>query len=69
MTAEIQPASNLSKHVLYCALCVGDSGGAILALLVCRDRKSIRIRYVIQLLVIEVLLAYFSCIRKRVWAS
>ncbi|RMN17862.1 hypothetical protein ALQ63_04114 [Serratia plymuthica] len=32
---------------------------AILALLVCRDRKSIRIRYVIQLLVIEVLLAYF----------
>ncbi|SUI78644.1 Nucleoside-transport system protein nupC [Serratia quinivorans] len=31
----------------------------ILALLVCRDRKSIRIRYVIQLLVIEVLLAYF----------
>lgn len=32
---------------------------AILALLVCRNRKNIRIRYVIQLLVIEVLLAYF----------
>ncbi|MGL4486998.1 MAG: NupC/NupG family nucleoside CNT transporter [Yersinia sp. (in: enterobacteria)] len=32
---------------------------AILALAVCKDRKSIRIRFVIQLLVIEVLLAYF----------
>ncbi|KAA8998902.1 NupC/NupG family nucleoside CNT transporter [Affinibrenneria salicis] len=32
---------------------------AVLALLMCRDRKSIRIRYVIQLLVIEILLAWF----------
>ncbi|QMI06005.1 nucleoside permease NupC [Citrobacter sp. RHB25-C09] len=32
---------------------------AILALLVSSDRKNIRIRYVVQLLVIEVLLAYF----------
>lgn len=32
---------------------------AILALVICKDRKSIRIRFVIQLLVIEVLLAYF----------
>lgn len=32
---------------------------AALALLVCRDRKSIRIRFIIQLLVIEILLAYF----------
>jgi len=32
---------------------------AILALLVSSDRKKIRIRYVIQLLVIEVLLAWF----------
>ncbi|MGL6017838.1 MAG: Na+ dependent nucleoside transporter N-terminal domain-containing protein, partial [Gibbsiella quercinecans] len=32
---------------------------AFLALVVCRDRKSIRIRYIIQLLVIEILLAYF----------
>ncbi|MCL2899598.1 NupC/NupG family nucleoside CNT transporter [Brenneria sp. WC1b.1] len=32
---------------------------AILALLICRDRKSIRIRFIIQLLVIEILLAYF----------
>ncbi|MGR1245945.1 nucleoside permease NupC [Salmonella enterica] len=32
---------------------------AVLALLVSRDRKKIRIRYVIQLLVIEVLLAWF----------
>lgn len=30
-----------------------------LSLLVCRDRKSIRIRFIIQLLVIEILLAYF----------
>ncbi|MBG6240444.1 MAG: NupC/NupG family nucleoside CNT transporter [Candidatus Symbiopectobacterium sp. Clec_Harlan] len=30
-----------------------------LALLVCRDRKSIRIRFIIQLLVIEILLAWF----------
>ncbi|WP_016679016.1 Na+ dependent nucleoside transporter N-terminal domain-containing protein, partial [Yersinia pestis] len=29
------------------------------ALAICKDRKSIRIRFVIQLLVIEVLLAYF----------
>lgn len=32
---------------------------AVLALLVSSDRKKIRIRYVIQLLVIEVLLAWF----------
>ncbi|EEP90329.1 Nucleoside permease nupC [Yersinia kristensenii ATCC 33638] len=32
---------------------------AILALVICKDRKSIRIRFVVQLLVIEVLLAYF----------
>ena len=32
---------------------------AILALLVSSDRKKIRIRYVVQLLVIEVLLAWF----------
>ncbi len=32
---------------------------AILALLVSHDRKKIRIRYVVQLLVIEVLLAWF----------
>ncbi|RLM23922.1 nucleoside permease [Brenneria alni] len=32
---------------------------AVLALLLCRDRKSIRIRFIIQLLVIEILLAYF----------
>ncbi|MBJ7223996.1 MULTISPECIES: NupC/NupG family nucleoside CNT transporter [unclassified Brenneria] len=30
-----------------------------LALVICRDRKSIRIRFIIQLLVIEILLAYF----------
>ena len=32
---------------------------AVLALLVSSDRKKIRIRYVVQLLVIEVLLAWF----------
>ncbi len=32
---------------------------AVLALLVSHDRKNIRIRYVVQLLVIEVLLAWF----------
>ncbi|MFC3396315.1 NupC/NupG family nucleoside CNT transporter [Brenneria rubrifaciens] len=32
---------------------------AALALLVCQDRKSIRIRFIIQLLVVEILLAYF----------
>ncbi|MEC5318652.1 NupC/NupG family nucleoside CNT transporter [Brenneria populi subsp. brevivirga] len=32
---------------------------AALSLLICRDRKSIRIRYIIQLLVAEILLAYF----------
>ncbi|MEC5343212.1 NupC/NupG family nucleoside CNT transporter [Brenneria populi] len=32
---------------------------AALSLLICRDRKSIRIRYIIQLLVVEILLAYF----------
>ncbi|HBQ80571.1 MAG TPA: NupC/NupG family nucleoside CNT transporter, partial [Erwinia persicina] len=32
---------------------------ALLALLVSRDRKNIRVRFVIQLLVIEVLLAWF----------
>lgn len=32
---------------------------AILALLVCQDRKNIHISYIIKLLIIEVLLAYF----------
>ncbi len=32
---------------------------ALLAILVCRDRKNIRVRFIIQLLVIEVLLAWF----------
>ncbi|MBX9333969.1 NupC/NupG family nucleoside CNT transporter, partial [Serratia marcescens] len=45
------------SHIAHFALAIVVV--AILALLVCRDRKSIRIRYVIQLLVIEVLLAYF----------
>ncbi|STH36799.1 nucleoside permease nupC [Escherichia coli] len=39
---------------------------AILALLVSSDRKKIRIRYVIQLLVIEVLLAWFF-LKLRRW--
>ena len=42
---------------------------AILALLVCRDRKSIRIRYVIQLLVIEVLLGKGLILYSAVWAT
>lgn len=45
------------SHIAHFALAIVVV--TILALLVCRDRKSIRIRYVIQLLVIEVLLAYF----------
>ncbi len=45
------------SHIAHFALAIVVV--AILALLVCRDRKSIRIRYVIQLLVIEVLLAWF----------
>ncbi|MDU3159072.1 MAG: NupC/NupG family nucleoside CNT transporter [Hafnia alvei] len=32
---------------------------AVLALLVSRDRKSIRVRFIVQLLVVEILLAYF----------
>ncbi|MCG8709326.1 NupC/NupG family nucleoside CNT transporter [Brenneria sp. 4F2] len=32
---------------------------AALSLLICRDRKSIRLRFIIQLLVVEILLAYF----------
>ena len=38
---------------------------AALALVVSRDRKNIRLRFIVQLLVIEVLLAYFflnSCV-------
>ncbi|ANI31334.1 nucleoside permease [Yersinia entomophaga] len=45
------------SHILQFALALVVV--AILALLICKDRKSIRIRFVIQLLVIEVLLAYF----------
>lgn len=41
---------------------------AILALLVSSDRKKIRIRYVIQLLVIEVLLAWFF-LNSRRWSG
>ncbi len=51
MTSEIQPASNLEQtcpHIAHFALAIVVV--AIPALLVCRDRKSIRIRYVIQLL-------------------
>lgn len=39
----------------------------LLALLVSRDRKNIRIRFVIQLLVIEVVLAWFSLTPKLAW--
>ncbi|AJI95526.1 NupC/NupG family nucleoside CNT transporter [Yersinia ruckeri] len=45
------------SHILQFALALVVV--AIMALLICKDRKSIRIRFVIQLLVIEVLLAYF----------
>ncbi|EKN4208252.1 NupC/NupG family nucleoside CNT transporter [Yersinia ruckeri] len=45
------------SHILQFALALVIV--AIMALLICKDRKSIRIRFVIQLLVIEVLLAYF----------
>ncbi|WP_392433841.1 NupC/NupG family nucleoside CNT transporter [Yersinia sp. HM-2024] len=45
------------SHILQFALALVVV--AILALVICKDRKSIRIRFVIQLLVIEVLLAYF----------
>lgn len=45
------------SHILQFALAL--IVVAILALAACKDRKSIRIRFVIQLLVIEVLLAYF----------
>ncbi|CNE91049.1 NupC/NupG family nucleoside CNT transporter [Yersinia mollaretii] len=45
------------SHILQFALALVVV--AILALAICKDRKSIRIRFVIQLLVIEVLLAYF----------
>lgn len=41
------------------ALYSRDRSGGLLALLVSHNRKQIRIRYVIQLLVIEVLLAWF----------
>lgn len=40
-----------------------------LALLVSTDRKNIRIRYVVQLLVIEVLLAWFFLNSNVGWAS
>ncbi|KQN63385.1 MULTISPECIES: NupC/NupG family nucleoside CNT transporter [Rahnella] len=45
--------SNILHFVLALAVV------AVLALLVSRDRKSIRLRFIVQLLVIEVLLAYF----------
>lgn len=45
------------SHILQFALALVVV--AILALVICKDRKSIRIRFVVQLLVIEVLLAYF----------
>ncbi len=45
------------SHIAHFALAIVVV--AVLALLVSHDRKSIRIRYVIQLLVIEVLLAWF----------
>ncbi|HDL7422095.1 TPA: NupC/NupG family nucleoside CNT transporter [Yersinia enterocolitica] len=45
------------SHILQFALALVVV--AILALVICKDRKSIRIRFVIQLLIIEVLLAYF----------
>ncbi|HDL7338451.1 TPA: NupC/NupG family nucleoside CNT transporter [Yersinia enterocolitica] len=45
------------SHILQFALALVVV--AILALVICKDRKSIRIRFVIKLLVIEVLLAYF----------
>ncbi|ATM86799.1 NupC/NupG family nucleoside CNT transporter [Yersinia massiliensis] len=45
------------SHILQFALALVVV--AILALAICKDRKSIRIRFIIQLLVIEVLLAYF----------
>ncbi|MFP1745016.1 NupC/NupG family nucleoside CNT transporter [Lonsdalea quercina] len=45
--------SHLVQFVLALIVIAG------LSLLICRDRKSIRIRYIIQLLVIEIILAYF----------
>ncbi|MFP1726050.1 NupC/NupG family nucleoside CNT transporter [Lonsdalea quercina] len=45
--------SHLVQFVLALIVIAG------LSLLICRDRKSIRIRYIIQLLVIEIVLAYF----------
>ncbi|EEP5682758.1 nucleoside permease NupC [Salmonella enterica] len=60
MCTKIKPASYLEQiwtasFIIVLALAVV----AVLALLVSSDRKKIRIRYVIQLLVIEVLLAWF----------
>lgn len=45
--------SHLVQFVLALIVIAG------LSLLICRDRKSIRIRYIVQLLVIEIVLAYF----------
>ncbi|AUH00011.1 NupC/NupG family nucleoside CNT transporter [Pectobacteriaceae bacterium CE70] len=45
--------SHIAQFVLALIVIAG------LSLLVCRDRKSIRIRFIIQLLIIEILLAYF----------
>ncbi|MGM3184634.1 NupC/NupG family nucleoside CNT transporter [Dickeya oryzae] len=45
--------SNILQFILALIVVAG------LSLLVCRDRKSIRVRYIVQLLVIEILLAYF----------
>ena len=45
------------SHILHFILALAVV--AVLALLVSHDRKSIRIRYIVQLLVIEVLLAWF----------
>lgn len=45
--------SNILQFILALLVVAG------LSLLVCRDRKSIRVRYIVQLLVIEILLAYF----------
>ncbi|MEQ4516117.1 MAG: Na+ dependent nucleoside transporter N-terminal domain-containing protein, partial [Pantoea agglomerans] len=45
------------SHILQFLLALVVVG--ILALLVSHDRKSIRIRYIIQLLVIEIVLAWF----------
>ncbi|MDX5629666.1 MULTISPECIES: nucleoside transporter C-terminal domain-containing protein [unclassified Brenneria] len=45
--------SHIAQFVLALAVV------AALSLLICRDRKNIRIRFIIQLLVVEILLAYF----------